>query len=77
MGHVSRISRAEVQVVAAGRHGRWPFDASELIVFAVNVAAMGHSTSEFADGAGSHPILLQQSRVRDGPLPSASTVSVL
>ena len=41
-----------------GRRGRWPFDASELIVFMVDVATVGHSSSEFTDDARSHRFLL-------------------
>ena len=73
---VSWISMTEVWVVAAGGRGSWPFDADELVVFTVDVAAMGHSTSEFTGSARSHRFL-QQSRVHDGPLPGAPTVGVL
>ena len=48
---------AEVWVVAMGGHGRWPFDADELIVFVADVAVVGHSTSEFTDNARSHRFL--------------------
>ena len=41
-----------------GERGRWPFDADELMVFMMDVAAMGHSTSESTDGARSHRFLL-------------------
>ena len=67
---------AVVWVVAVGDRGCCPFDIDELVVFAVDVAAVGHSTSEFTGSARSHRFL-QQSRVRDGPLPSAPTVGVL
>ena len=57
-GYMSRISMAEVWVVAAGGHGCWPFDADELVVFVADVAAVDHSTSEFTGSARSHRFLL-------------------
>ena len=53
-----QISSAEVRDATEGRHGRWPFEADELIVFMVDVAAVGHSASESTDGARSHRFLL-------------------
>ena len=60
MGYMSWISMAEVWVIAAGGHGCWPFDAVELVVFAADVAAVGHSTSEFTGSARSHRFLLNK-----------------
>ena len=60
MGYMSWISMAEVWVVAAGGRGCWPFDADELIVFAMDVTAVGHSTSEFIGSARSHRFLLNK-----------------
>ena len=59
-GYMYRISMAEVWVIAAGGHRCWPFDADELIVFAANVATMGHSTSEFTGSVWSHRFLLNK-----------------
>ena len=58
MGHGTQISKVEVQTVAAGGCGRWPFGADEPIVFMVNVIAAGHSSSESTCGARSHRFLL-------------------
>ena len=44
--------------MAEDGHGRWPFDAGKSIVFMADVAAAGHSTSEFTDDARSHRFLL-------------------
>jgi hypothetical protein len=57
-GHGTYIFMTEVWAMAIGEHGRWPSDASELIVFTADVATMGHSTSESSDGAWSHRFLL-------------------
>ena len=54
------IFGAEVWDVAKGGCGRWPSDAGELIVFVVDVAAVGHSTSESTDGVRSHRFLLNK-----------------
>jgi len=51
---------AEVWVIATGGRGCWPFDAGELIVFTADVAAKGHSTSEFTGSARSHHFLLNK-----------------
>ena len=51
---------AEVWVVAMDGRGCCPFDADELIVFAADVAAMGHSTSEFTSSARSQCFLLNK-----------------
>ena len=51
---------AEVWVVAVGGCGRWPFDVSEQIVFTVDVAIVGHSTSESTSSARSHRFLLNK-----------------
>ena len=59
-GYVSRISMAKVWVVAMGGRGCWPFGASEIVVFVVDVATVGHSTSEFAGSARSHRFLLNK-----------------
>ena len=40
------------------RHGRCPFDAGELIVFVVDVAAVGHSAGESIGGVRSLHLLL-------------------
>jgi len=58
VGHRTPVSMAEAWAVAVGGHGRWPFDAGELIVFAADVATMGHSASESTNGARSHHFLL-------------------
>ena len=50
----------EVWAVAVGGRGRWPFDASELIVLMADVAAVGHSMGESTDGARSHRFLLNK-----------------
>jgi hypothetical protein len=50
----------EVWVVATGERRCWPFDADELIVFAVDVAAVGHSASEFTGSVRSHRFLLNK-----------------
>ena len=55
-----QISDVEVWTVAEGGHGRWPSEASELIVFVADVAAMGHSASESTIGARSHRFLLNK-----------------
>ena len=60
VGYMSWISMVEVWVKAAGGCGCWPFDADELIVFVVDVAAVGHSTSEFTGSARSHHFLLNK-----------------
>ena len=60
VNHEVQISRAEVQAMAKGGRGRWPFDADELIVFMADVATVGHSTSESTDGARSHRFLLNK-----------------
>jgi hypothetical protein len=57
----------EVWTVAIGGHGRWPFDAGELIVFIADVATGGHSTSEFTVGARSHRFLLNSESARLSP----------
>ena len=44
--------------MAIGGRGRWPFDIGELIVFMMDVATVGHSTSESTNGARSHRFLL-------------------
>jgi len=44
--------------MAIGGRGRWPFDAGELIVLMLDVATVGHSTSESSDGAWRHRLLL-------------------
>ena len=49
---------AEVWAVVVRGRGRWPFDASELIVFTVDVTTMGHSTNESTNSARSHHFLL-------------------
>ena len=76
MSYVSRISMAEVWVIAMGGRRCWPFDADELVVFAADVATVGHSTSVFTGSARSHRFL-HQLRVCDCPLPGAPTVDVL
>jgi hypothetical protein len=76
MGHRIQISRVEVCAAAAGGHGRWPFGTDGLIVFVADVATVSHSSSESTGEARSHHFL-QQSRVRDCPIPSAPTISVL
>ena len=48
----------EVWAAAEGGHGHWPFDAGELMVFEMDVAAVGHSMSESIDDARSHRFLL-------------------
>ena len=75
MDHRALISRVDVRAMAKGGRGRWPFGVDGLIVFVVDVAVVGHSTSESTSGARSHRFL-QQSRVRDCPLPGAPTVGV-
>jgi hypothetical protein len=47
--------------------GAGPFDADELIVFIVDVAAGGHSVSEFTVGARSHRFLLNSESARLSP----------
>ena len=51
---------AEVWVVTTGSCGCWPFDADELVVFMVDVAAMGRSMSESTIGVRSHRFLLNK-----------------
>jgi len=55
-----QISRVEVRATAEGGRGRWPFDASELMVFMTDVATISHSMSESTDGARSHRFLLNK-----------------
>ena len=50
----------EVWVIAVGGREYWPFDAGELVVFAVDVATEGHSTSESTGSARSHRFLLNK-----------------
>ena len=57
---VSRISMTEVWVAATGGRGCCPFDVGELVAFAVDVAAKGHSPSEFTGSARSHLFLLNK-----------------
>ena len=52
-------------------------DTGKPIVFMMDVATAGHSTSEFTDDARSHHFPSQQSRVRDCPLPGTPTIGVL
>jgi hypothetical protein len=44
--------------MAVGGRRCCPSDASELVVFTVDVATVGHSASECSDGAWSHRFLL-------------------
>ena len=67
MDHISQISRAEVRATAEGGCRVWSFNANELVVFIVNVAAMGHSISEFTDGARSHCFLLNKRECANVP----------
>ena len=60
VGYMSWISMVEVWVIATGDRGCWPFDTDELVVSTVDVAAMGHSASESADGARGHHFLLNK-----------------
>ena len=55
-----QISRVNVRAMVEGGHGRWPFDADELVVFMVDVAAMGRSMSESTIGVRSHRFLLNK-----------------
>ena len=59
-GYMPKISMAEAWVVAMGERGCWPFDANELIIFMVDVAAVGHSTNESTGSARSHRFLLNK-----------------
>ena len=43
-----------------GGRGRWPFGADELVVFVVDMAAVGHSMSKSIDGVSSHRFLLNK-----------------
>jgi hypothetical protein len=56
--HVVQIPRTEFWGAANGGSGRYPFDIGELIVFTMDVATVGHSTSESSNGARSHHFLL-------------------
>jgi len=50
----------EVWVTAIGGRRRGPFDTGELVVFMADVAVVGHSLSEFTDGAKSRRFLLNK-----------------
>ena len=63
-------------IVCVGK-GTKIVDAGKSVVFTADVAAAGHSTSEFTDDARSHRFPSQQSRVRDCPLPGTPTVGIL
>jgi hypothetical protein len=54
VGHVSQISMAKVWAMAVGRRGRWPFDASEHVVFTIDVVIVGYSANESTSGTRSH-----------------------
>ena len=47
----------DVWVIDTGGRGCWSFDADELVVFAMDVATVGHSTSEFTYPEGPVPSL--------------------
>jgi len=47
-----------------GRRGRWPFDASELIVFMVDVATVGHFASESTNDVRSKCFMLNNESER-------------
>jgi hypothetical protein len=46
--------------MAVGGRGRWPFNASEHVVFTIDVAVVGYSTSESTSGTRSHRFLLNK-----------------
>ena len=60
VNHKIQISRVEVWTVAEGKHGRWPSNAGELVVFMADVAAVGHFASESTDAMRSHCFLLNK-----------------
>ena len=55
----------EVWAAAEGGHGHWPFDAGELMVFVMDVAAVGHSVSKSTNGVRSHRFLLNKQMVEE------------
>jgi hypothetical protein len=57
----------KVCAAAIGGHGRWPFDTGELAIFTMDVATVGHSTSESTDDARSHRFLLNNDSARLSP----------
>ena len=65
-----QFSRVEVWTAAEGGRGRWPFDADELIVFMVDVATVGHSTSESTNSARSHRFILNNRECATIPYPA-------